>query len=378
LRNADSVFRGAAEEEEASDAFVSRLGGDEFTVLLVKLRNENESAIVARRILATLEEPFTLDGQQVYISASIGIALYPQDVEDVGSLLKNADLAMYSAKDRGKNNYQFFRESMNSEIVHRTTVAAELRDARNRREFEVYYQPIVHARSHEIVGLEALIRWNHPTRGLVLPGEFIEIAENSGLIVSISDQIVAESCEQVRRWREAGLPPVRLAVNISGVQLRAGDYSARLSRILSETGLPADSLELEITENAVMEDEAEAGRSLDELKALGLRISLDDFGTGYSSLSYLQRYPVDCLKVDYSFVRNVASDPEAQAITTAIVAMAHGLELEVVAEGVETEAQELFLQGLGCDFLQGFRFSTPRPADEIDELLASGTLSGTG
>jgi EAL domain-containing protein (putative c-di-GMP-specific phosphodiesterase class I) len=277
---------------------------------------------------------------------------------------------MYSAKERGKNNYKFFTESMNAEIVHRTTVVSELRKATERQEFVLHFQPIIDARTRAIVAMEALVRWRHPTRGLLPPGEFIEIAEESGLIVPIASQVLSAACRQNRAWQDQGLPPMRLAVNVSGVQLRHAGLCDTVVGVLCETELDAKYLELEITESAVMADEVEAGKNLAALKDLGLRIALDDFGTGYSSLSYVRRYPVDSLKIDRSFVQGVATNPDAQAITTAIVAMAHGLDLKVVAEGVETEEQEKFLVALGCDELQGFRLGRPKPAEEITRILA--------
>jgi diguanylate cyclase (GGDEF)-like protein len=377
VRNADFVFRGAGDSDEDAP-LVSRLGGDEFTVLLVKLRSEQEASIVARRILAALEGDFNVEGQQIHVSASIGIALYGGDVPDVTTLLKNADLAMYNAKQRGKNNYQFFKSAMNDEVLQRSTLARELRRARERGEFVVHYQPIVEARGHRVVAFEALLRWQHPVRGLLPPGEFIAVAEETGLIVPISAEVLRRTCQQAKRWQEAGLPEVKIAVNLSSVQLRHGGLAREVGRALSESGLDARHLELEITESAVMEDEDEAALTLTELKQLGVRIALDDFGTGYSSLSYLQRYPVDLLKIDRSFVRDVVLDPDALAITKAIIAMAHGLALEVVAEGVETEGQEQLLHSLGCDYLQGYRFSAARPAHEIPKMLASGVSPGPG
>jgi predicted signal transduction protein with EAL and GGDEF domain len=378
VRGADSVFRNSGDQDvRTEESVVSRLGGDEFTVLLVKLRNDREAAIVAGRMLQAFKESFALEDHEVYISASIGIALYPRDVADVNELLRNADLAMYSAKDHGKNNYQFFSESMNEEIVRRTTLTNELRRACERSEFILHYQPIVQAGSREIVGLEALIRWQHPARGLVMPGEFIEIAEESGLIGPISEWVLATACQQIVEWQDQGLPGVRLAVNLSGVQLRHRGLCDYVEVTLAETGMDPRDLELEITESAMMEDEEQAARSLVELKQLGLDVALDDFGTGYSSLSYVQRYPVDSLKIDRSFVKEVSVDPEAQAITTAIVAMAHGLGLTVVAEGVETAEQETFLVELGCDRLQGFRFARPQAAREVAELLRDGLSLGS-
>ncbi len=261
---------------------------------------------------------------------------------------------------------------MNDEIVNRTTLTTELRRACQEGEFVLHYQPIVQSQSRAIVGLEVLLRWQHPSRGLVMPGEFIEIAEQSGLMGPISEQVLRTACQQNHDWQAEGLPPVRLAVNISAVQLRNRQLQNHIDHVLTETELDPKYLELEITEHAMMEDEEETARNLGGLKQLGLNIALDDFGTGYSSLSYVQRYPVDSLKIDRSFVKGVSSDPEAQAITTAIVAMAHGLGLRVVAEGVETEGQEKFLVGLGCDELQGYRFSRPVPAQEAAELLRNG------
>ncbi len=373
VRNSDAVFHGARDDADGpSESLVSRLGGDEFTVLLGRLRSEQEAALVARRMLSAVELAFPVEGQQIHISTSIGIALYPGEVDDVNGLLKSADLAMYSAKQRGKNNFQFFREAMNDEVVHRTTVANELRQAKERGEFVVHYQPIIDTVTHEIVKLEALIRWQHPEKGLLMPGAFIAIAEQTGLIVPISNEILGRACEQTHRWHEAGLPKVSVAVNLSSVQMRHGDLPAQVAAVLSSTGLDPRYLELEVTESAVMEDEAEAARVLAALKDLGVSIALDDFGTGYSSLSYIHRYPVDSIKIDRSFVKDVVIDPDAQAITTAVVAMAKGLQLHVVAEGVETEAQEVFLRGLGCHYLQGYRFSVPKPAHEVEVLLREG------
>jgi predicted signal transduction protein with EAL and GGDEF domain len=329
---------------------------------------------VARRVVHAFEEPFQLEDNEIYISASIGVALYPRDVRDMNDLLKNADLAMYAAKDRGKNNYQFYTDSMNAEIVHRTTVAADLRKALEREEFVLHYQPIVRAYTREIVAVEALLRWRHPVHGMLPPKAFIEIAEETGLIVPISEAVVREACQQNKWWQDAGLPPIRMAVNVSGVQLRQQRLTDCVEVALVESGLDPSFLDLEITESAVMEDEEEASRSLGRLKDLGVRVSLDDFGTGYSSLSYVKRFPVDALKIDRSFVKDATEDSEAEAITRAIVAMAHGLRLSVVAEGVETAAQERFLEGLGCDEFQGYRYARPVLADEVALLLRDGIV----
>jgi diguanylate cyclase (GGDEF)-like protein len=367
VRAADAVVRG----REIGEGIVSRLGGDEFTVLLSHIRGHEEAAIVARRILSALERPFTLDGREIFITVSIGIALYPGDDEDMDELLRNADLAMYHAKERGKNNYQFFDERMNATVHERSVLANDLRRALARDEFFMRYQPILSRENGAIVGVEALVRWQHPERGLLLPMEFIGVAENTGLMVPLGLWILGEACRQWRAWRDAGAPPLRLSVNVSSVQLRDPDLPRALRDILDRFRIAPKNIELEMTENAVMDDELEATRALAELKALGVRIALDDYGTGYSSLSYVKRFPVDSVKIDRSFVGEVSEHAEARAITTAIIAMAHQLDLNVVAEGVETEAQERFLVQHGCNELQGFRFSRPVAPEEIGRLLAT-------
>jgi len=371
VRLIDSVARGTEGIEDS----VSRLGGDEFTILLDGLRSHFEAAIVAKRVLDSLSSPIRLGHQEVFISASIGIAIHA-GTDDMDEILQNADRAMYYAKEKGKNNFQFFDPSMNSDIVKRSQTSTDLRGALDDGQFVLHFQPIVETAGHSITAMESLIRWQHPERGLLPPSEFIEVAENTGLIVRLGEWVITESCRSFARWREIGVAPARVSVNVSSVQFRTGALARTVSDTLRKVDLSPQCLELEITENAMMLDEEEASRCLADLKSLGVRIALDDFGTGYSSLSYVKRFPVDALKIDRSFVAGLESDPEAQAISTAIIAMAHQLGLSVVAEGVETVAQERFLEDRGCDELQGFRFSRPVDAPATERLLLAGVIEG--
>ena len=373
VRAADSVSRGRG-GLVASKGVVSRLGGDEFTILLSNIRSHEEAAVVARRIHSALRRPVHLEGHETSISASIGIAIYPNDVADIDELLRNADLAMYHAKERGKNNYQFFDEALNDAAQRRAAMAGDLRRAVERDELTLDYQPILDATTREFVAMEALVRWNHPERGLLAPAEFIEVAEETGVVVDLGRWVLRQACWQWQAWRAAGITTPRLCINVSGAQLKERDLADFVGQILADCRMPAKSLELEITENAMMEDEEEASRALDALSAQGVRIALDDFGTGYSSLSYVKRFPVDAIKIDRSFVGEVIDDPEARAITSAIVALAHELDLTVVAEGVETEAQDRYLSGLRCDALQGFRFSPPLDPGEMEAFLRKRTM----
>jgi diguanylate cyclase (GGDEF)-like protein len=367
IRAADALSRG---RDDAAGGVVSRLGGDEFTVVLADIRSPDEASIVARRILKALELPITLEDAGIYISASIGIAIHPTDAVDVDRLLRNADLAMYSAKGRGKNNFQFYAESLNTHAQRRQTLVSDLCRALERDEFFLCYQPIFATPTRSLVGVEALVRWRHPRRGVLAPGAFIELAEESGLIVPLGRWVLEEALRQERGWREAGAPPLRVSINVSSVQLRERRLAASLAAAIEANATPPKQVEIEITENAMMDDEEEASRALGELKGLGVQVALDDFGTGYSSLSYVKRFPVDVVKIDRSFVGGLADDPEARAIATAIIAMAHQLHLRVVAEGVESEAQERFLASHGCDELQGFRLGRPVGPGEIEALAA--------
>jgi diguanylate cyclase (GGDEF)-like protein/PAS domain S-box-containing protein len=368
VRKSDSVGRPFVDEFTTD---VARLGGDEFTVLLTEIREIQDAAKVARRILAALLEPFYLDSQEIFVSASIGITVYPSDGEDAESLLKNAEAAMYHAKDQGKDNYQFYNDSMNAASSKKLALENRLRKALERGEFLLYYQPQLDIFTEEIIGAEALIRWRHPEMGLVFPGEFIGLAEETGLITEIGEWVLTSACLQNKAWQDAGLKRIRLAVNLSSRQFQQKELIEMISRALAMSGLDPRFLELELTESIVMPNAEEAVSTLQQLKAMGVRISLDDFGTGYSSLSYLKKFPLDTLKIDQSFLRDIASDPDSTAITKAIIAMGHSLNLRVIAEGVETEHQLAFLREQGCDEAQGYFFSPPLPADEFRLLFES-------
>jgi diguanylate cyclase (GGDEF)-like protein/PAS domain S-box-containing protein len=369
IRKSDVIARLSTDELTTT---VARLGGDEFAILLTEIIQVQDAARVARRILDVLSQPFILDTQEVFITASIGITVYPFDGEDVDTLLKNADAAMYHAKDQGRNNYQFYTQSMNATSFEKLVLENNLRRALDRQQFLLYYQPQLDIRTREIVGVEALIRWQHPDMGLVSPAAFISLAEETGLIIPIGEWVLRIACAQNRAWQAAGLPSIRVTVNLSGSQFRQETLLGTIDQVLRDTGLDPHYLELELTESIIMKDAEATITMLYKLKSMGLRLSIDDFGTGYSSLSYLKRFPLDTLKVDRSFVRNVTTDPDDAAITTAIIAMAHSLNLKVIAEGVETEKQLAFLSKQKCDEMQGYLFSPPVPAAVLTQLLQSG------
>ena len=366
LRETDSVTRHLA--GDAAEA-VARLGGDEFTVLLTDIYKSEDAATVARRIIATVSQPMNLAGHEVYVTPSIGIAVFPQDGEDADSLVKNADTAMYSAKRAGKNLYQFYDESMNAAAVRRLTMDNHLRKALDRGELSLHYQPQMDLVLGRIEAVEALLRWENPELGMVSPAEFIPLAEENGLIIPIGEWVLRSACAQAEKWRENGVPLSRVAVNISAIQFAQSNFTARIAQILKETGLPPSVLELEITESVLAEDVERAIETLGVLKDMGIQLSIDDFGTGYSSLSYLKRFPIDRLKIDRSFVRDVASDPDDASIAMAVIGMARSMDLSVVAEGVETEAQLRFLKNKQCDEIQGYYLSRPLPAEELEPML---------
>ena len=367
LRSYDYVARC---REVAIEDVLCRPGGDEFLVLLHNLGEAQDAARVARRILEELSAPWDLNGREVFMTASIGISLYPDDGETVDHLLKNADAAMYQAKAEGKNNYQFYSKSLNASVLELLTLESEIRKALERGEFTLYYQPKLDASTRMITGMEALIRWNHPEKGLLLPGRFISAAETSGLIVPMSEFSLRAACVQLKRWQDEGFKPITVAVNVSGRQFDQKNLIEVVDGALQDAGLSPRYLELEITESTIMRNPDEAVRTLLALKERGIEIAIDDFGTGYSSLSYLKRLPLDFLKIDQSFVRNVASSRSDQAIVRATIAMAHSLNLKVIAEGVETMEQMAFLCEQGCDEVQGFLFSRAVPPQEFSELLA--------
>ncbi|MFA6311492.1 MAG: EAL domain-containing protein [Sterolibacterium sp.] len=351
---------------------VARLGSDEFVLLLDELEREDDIEPLAERIMSSMSKAFMVEGQEIFISASIGASVFPRDGEDGQELIRNADLAMYRAKQYGRNIFQAFSEDMQSNITQRMTMDANLRRALERDELVLHYQPQLNLANGRIVGAEALIRWVHPELGMVSPIQFIPLAEESGLIVPIGEWVIDTACRQVRLWRDEGTPVPRVAVNISARQFRQKNLLSSIERSLSAHGLDASVLEIELTESMVMHDPDRTIQILREMREMGLHISLDDFGTGYSSLSYLRRFPIDVLKVDQSFVRDVTTNPDDAAIAASIIALAHGLNLTTVAEGVETAGQMEYLVRQKCDVMQGFFFSKPLPAARFAMMLKSG------
>ena len=350
---------------------VARLGGDEFTVVVEDIIEDHDAAAVAQKILDTLSQPFNLYGHEVFISVSVGITLYPSDDDNADNLLRNADSAMYRAKEFGRNNFQFYVADMNIKARERLMLESSLRRALDRNEFMLYYQPRVDLLSGRVIGAEALLRWRHPEMGLVPPSEFIPILDETGMIIPVGDWALREACRQNREWQDMGLPPIRVAVNLSVRQFMQKDLADTIIRALDAAGLSAEHLEVEITEALFLEHNQTNIITLARLKNMGIHISIDDFGTGYSSLSYLKRLPIDTLKIDQSFVRDIG-DPDNKAIASAIIAMAASLRLNVLAEGVETDEQLAFLRAQGCNEIQGFAFSHPLPAQEFERLLRDG------
>jgi len=374
LRKTDSISR---QESEARQPTVARMGGDEFTVLITDFSNTHDLSQIAQRICNVLSQPFIIGSHEIFITVSIGMTVCPIDSDDVDTLLKNADTAMYHAKDKGRNNYQFYTESMNAAAIERFIMTNQLRKALNSNEFQLYYQPQLDAYSGIIIGVEALVRWVHPEMGLLLPESFIPIAEETSLIVPIGEWILQTACAQNKIWQSLNLSPTRVTVNISSIQFMQKNFVETVKRILIETGLDPRYLELELTESLIMEHAEATITNLAELKALGLQLSIDDFGTGYSSLSYLKRFPINTLKIDKSFVKDVDKDPDSAAIVKAIIAMAHNLNLAVIAEGVETEQQLAFLREYGCDQIQGYLFCQPLPPDALIQFLQEGRYVNT-
>jgi diguanylate cyclase (GGDEF)-like protein/PAS domain S-box-containing protein len=341
---------------------ISRQGGDEFLVLLGEIDAPEAAAMVARKLMQVLSEPFVLDGHPVTMTPSIGIAISPEDGSDLDSLLKHADLAMYDAKQQGRNNYQFFRREMNARSLELLLMESDLRQALRKSEFELHYQPQISVKDGRPLGLEALLRWRHPERGLVSPADFIPMAEETGLILPIGQWVLNTACQQLAQWRANGWPDLCVAVNLSAAQFRQQDLLGQVKMALSAAHLPAEALELEVTESILMIDADGTAKMLHALNAMGVRLSIDDFGTGYSSLAYLKRFSVSTLKVDRSFVQGIGSDNEDAAICTAIIGLARSLRLSVVAEGVETQAQYDWLAKAGCHIIQGYFTGRPAPA----------------
>lgn len=348
---------------------IARWGGDEFTVLLPHIKKAEDAAKIAQRILDALKQPFNLEGQQLHISSSIGIALYPQDGEDVQTLLRNADAALYRAKEQGRNNYRFYIPAMNFQASELLALENRLHEALKQEEFVVYYQPQVNIKTGEITVMEALLRWNHPTLGLVSPRKFIPLAEETGLIVPIGEWVLRTAAAQNIAWQKAGLPPLRVAVNLSVRQFQQTNLVEMVRQVLAQTELSPHFLELEITESTIMENVDKARAYIGDLHGLGVHMTMDDFGTGYSSLGYLKKFPFHTLKIDQSFVRDLKDEPQDTAIISAVMALRRGFNLRVVAEGVETKEQLELLQSLDCQEMQGHWFSRPLPAAEATKFL---------
>lgn len=368
----DELLRQAGRRLEAllrGEDTVARLGGDEFVILLPGLGTAQDAAHVASKAAAVLAAPFSIGAHLLHVTASIGISVYPRDGADTAQLLKHADVALYQAKERGRNSYVFFGHEMTRAADQRLELENRLRRALERDELCLYYQPQARLADLSITGVEALLRWQHPERGLLTPGEFIDIAEDTGLIVPIGEWVLRTACAQAREWQRSGLPPFRLGVNLSPRQFGHEDLCGMVKAILRETGLNATWLELELTESGVAHDPERAVAMLAQLRALGVQLALDDFGTGYSSLAYLKRFPLHRLKVDRSFVRDIPGDADDVAIVEAILAMARRLKLAVVAEGVESEAQRAFLRAHGCQEMQGYALSPPLAPGEVPALL---------
>ena len=348
---------------------VARLGGDEFTIILENIADAESASAVAKKVSAAFQAPLILQERELFATASIGITFYPGDAQDADALLKNADIAMYHAKRQGGGTFQLYTAQMYTQAVRQRTLEGHLRSALTKGELTLHYQPQIEIRSGTIVGVEALLRWRNHELGQVAPAQFIPLAEETGLIIPIGEWVLQTACAQNKAWQAAGLPPLMVAVNLSARQFRQKNFLQAVLRILQITGLDPRYLELEITESIIMESAEEAIDMLQQLNALGVQVSVDDFGTGYSSLAYLKRFAVDRLKIDQSFVRDISTDLDDAAIVTAIIAMAHALQLKVTAEGVETKEQLSFLRSLNCDDYQGYYRSYPIPADEITKLL---------
>jgi diguanylate cyclase (GGDEF)-like protein/PAS domain S-box-containing protein len=351
---------------------VSRQGGDEFVVLLSEMQQSEDAAITARRMLEAVAKAHSIDQHDLHVTTSIGVSIYPDDGLDVETLIKNADTAMYQAKENGPQSYRFFMPAMNVRAVERQSIEASLRRALERHEFALHYQPIINLRTWEISGAEALLRWTHPVRGNVSPAEFISVAEDCGLILSIGNWVLREACKQARAWVDLGLPLGTMAVNISAIEFRDEHFLEGVFGILKDTGLDPGSLELELTESVLMKRAESTESILKALRARGVQVAVDDFGTGYSSLSYLRKFSIDALKIDQSFVRQITTTPDETTIVTAVISMGRSLKLRVVAEGVETQEELAFLQAHQCDEAQGYLFSRPLLPEQFAKLLATG------
>jgi diguanylate cyclase (GGDEF)-like protein len=366
VRSGDFIAQADSREEGA----VARLASDEFVVVLTHLDRPEGAARVARRILDALDDGFRAAGKRVSLSASIGIAVQPPDGDDPQGLVARAESAMHSAKAKGRSSYHFYNQALTAAMTHRVDLEAHLREALARHEFSLCYQPLVDTRTEALVGVEALLRWNRPGGESVSPVVFVPVAEECGLMVALGEWVLRSACCQMKAWLDEGLPAIQLSVNLSGHQLREGDFARAVAAVLEETGFPAQYLQVELTESGVITQDATTVSQLQKLKDLGVTIAIDDFGTGYSALGYLRRFPVDVIKIDRSFVGAMSANSDDAAFVCAVIAMARRLELTVVAEGVETTEQLSFLKENACDLAQGFLFSTPLPSEEFRRLLS--------
>jgi diguanylate cyclase (GGDEF)-like protein/PAS domain S-box-containing protein len=367
IRHSDSIGR-SADSDQAHQ--LARLGGDEFTVLLTNLQDVQDASKVAKRILQALARPFMVGGHEIFVTVSVGIAIFPADGDSVDVLLKNSDTAMYHAKEQGRNNFQYYSNAMNAEANERLMLEGEVRHATEREEFVVYYQPQIDLRSGCIVGAEALVRWQHPQRGLLGPGEFLQAASDTGMIRAIDEWVLRTACRQSRTWQQRGLAVPSMSINVSNSLFHGTTLLKAVEDALADTGLPPDRLELELTESIAMRNVDTSITLLQRLKTMGVHLAIDDFGTGYSSLSCLQRLPVNRVKIDQSFVRELLSRVQPVPIVRAIIAMAHSLQLKVLAEGVEHDTQRTILMAEGCDQAQGYLYGRPMPAAEFEALLS--------
>jgi diguanylate cyclase (GGDEF)-like protein len=360
------------------DVLVARLGGDEFAVLISRAQGPEQATDAARAMIEAVSQPYRLEGIDYQVTASVGIARLPHDGQTADEVLANADVAMYRAKELGRNTHQAYSARFGARVGERLALEAALRQALERDEFLLHYQPKLDLETGRFTGMEALVRWRHPERGMIAPSRFIPLAEETGVIVPLGRWVIETACRQLQAWRARGLPALRVAVNLSARQFTQANLTRQVSETLRETGLPPSALELEITESMVMRDPQKAVQILGQLKTMGVTLSIDDFGTGYSSLAHLKRFPIDGLKIDRSFIRDVPEDADDVAITRTIIAMAHSLKLKVIAEGVETIAQQSFLYEQGCDEMQGFLLSQPLPADEFEAFVLGHTQTAPG
>jgi diguanylate cyclase (GGDEF)-like protein len=371
IRDSDTVSMLGSDQ---TGSVIARLGGDEFTVLLSNIKDPQAAAKIATRLIHEVADTYHLDGHDVAMTTSIGISLFPEDGTEASVLLKNADSAMYHAKNNGRNGYQFYTESLNRAVIERFSIERDLQKALENEEFTLFYQPRIDLASRKIVGAEALIRWNHPIKGMITPDKFIPIAEESGQILDINRWVLQTACRQKDEWLAAGLRPINVAVNLSGYKLSNQNIIQTIKEALGTINDGHQRLEIEITENVLMQDTKETVSTLQQIKALKLRIALDDFGTGYSSLSYLTSFPVDIIKIDRSFVMGCTTEPKNLIIIKAIIAMGHSMDKQIVAEGIETEEQFALMKELGCDEGQGYLFKHPVPQDVFAVLLEGGDL----